>query len=196
MASGFKTTAYSLFVFLAFWLGIRFLLPLLLPFLVGTALALTAEPLVRFLCRRLRFPRPLGAGISVTLAFVSIASLGLMVCAFLVRELGILAGILPDLADTARSGIQLLRDRLMELSRSTPQGIRPLLEQNVTTFFSGGTAVLNRGLQYMLGLAGNLLKYLPDSALGLGTALISGFMISAKYASFSALVSSSRYSSA
>ena len=180
MAPGFKTTAYSVFVFLMFWLGIRFLLPLLLPFLLGGALALTAEPLVRFLCRRLHLPRSVGAGIGVSAAFVSIALLGLMVCAFLFRELGILAGILPDLADTAHSGIQLLRDRLMELSSRSPQSIRPLLEQNVSTFFSGGTAVLNRGLQYMLGLAGNLLKYLPDSALGFGTAVISGFMISAK----------------
>lgn len=180
MSSGFRTTAYSLLVFLAFWLSIRFLLPLLFPFLLGLALALTAEPLVSLLCRRLRFPRSLGAGLAVSLAFVSITLLGLMVCAFFVRELGILAGILPDLADTAQSGIGLLRDWLLSLSARAPQGVRPLLEQNVSTFFSGGSALLNRGLQYMLSLAGNLLKYLPDSALGLGTAVISGFMLSAK----------------
>ena len=33
-------------VFLAIWLGIRYLLPLALPFLIGTGLALAADPLV------------------------------------------------------------------------------------------------------------------------------------------------------
>lgn len=180
MSNLWRTSIPFLFFFLLLWLAIRFLLPLLLPFLLGGVLALIAEPVVRLLCRQLRFPRALAAGIGVTLAFFSIALLGLLLCAFLVRELGILAGILPDLTDSISGGIGLLRDWLLKLATRTPEGIRPLLEQNVTTFFSGGTALLNRGLQYMLSLAGNLLKYIPDSALGLGTAVISGFMISAR----------------
>ena len=180
MGSVYRRLIPFLFFFLLLWLGIRWLLPLLFPFLLGTALALIAEPLVRPLCRHLRLPRTLAAGIGVTVAFFSITLLGLMLCAFLVRELGLLAGVLPELADTAGSGITLLRDWLVGLSGRAPEGVRPLLEQNVTDLFSGGTALLNRGLQYMLGLAGNLLKYIPDSALGLGTAVISGFMISAR----------------
>lgn len=104
----------------------------------------------------------------------------LLILAFLVRELGILAGILPDLSQTARSGILLLQNWMMDMAGRMPQSVRPLLEQNVAGLFSGGTALLDKAFSYVLGLAGAILSHVPDSALNLGTAVISGFMISAK----------------
>ena len=71
----------------------------------------------------------------------------------MVRELGILAGILPDLTETARSGITLLRSWLMDMTDRTPQSVRPLLQQNVAGLFSGGTALLDKGFSWLLGLA-------------------------------------------
>lgn len=162
------------------WLGGKFFLPLCFPFLLGTGLALTAEPLVRLLCVRLHLPRGLAAGIGVTAAFLGLTMLVLLILAFLVRELGILAGILPDLSQTARSGILLLQNWMMDMAGRMPQSVRPLLEQNVAGLFSGGTALLDRAFSYVLGLAGAILSHVPDSALNLGTAVISGFMISAK----------------
>ena len=48
-------------VFLLLWLGGRYLLPLLLPFFLGTGIALMAEPLVRIASRQV--PRSLAAGL-------------------------------------------------------------------------------------------------------------------------------------
>lgn len=180
MRSGTKTTLSFLTVFLVVWLGLRYLLPLCFPFLLGTGLALLAEPMVRFFCRRLRFPRPLAAGIGVTAAFCGVSLLILLICAFLVRELGILAGILPDLTETARSGLTLLQTFLLDLVNRLPQSIRPLLIRNVKELFSGGSALLESAFRYVLGLAGTILTQVPDSALSLGTGVISAFMISAK----------------
>lgn len=180
MRSGTKSVFTVLFASLFLWLGGKFLLPLCFPFLLGTALALGAEPLVRLLCGRMRLARGLAAGIGVTGVFLGFTMLVLLILAFLVRELSMLAGVLPDLTHTARSGITLLQNWLMDLAGRTPQSIRPLLEQNVTTLFSGGTALLDKAFSYVLGLAGAILSRMPDSALTLGTAVISGFMISAK----------------
>lgn len=180
MRPGIKTTFSFLSVFLIVWLSLRYLLPLSLPFLLGLGLAVAAEPLTGFLHRRIYLPRAVCSGIAVTATFCCIALLLLLACAFFIRELGIVAGILPDLEDTAKSGMSLLQNWLLNLTSYTPQSIQPLLNQNVTEFFSGGTALLNKGVRYILGLAGNLLTHVPDSALGLGTALISSFMISAK----------------
>lgn len=163
-----------------FWLSGKFLLPLCLPFLLGAALAMTAEPLVSVLCRRIHLPRPFAAGISVSVAFLGIMLLILLILAFLVRELGVLAGILPDLTETARSGMVLLQNWMMDMAAKTPPGIRPLLQQNVGAIFSGGTALLEKAFSYVLGLAGTILAQVPDSALGLATTVISGFMISAR----------------
>lgn len=165
---------------LLFWLGGKLLLPLFFPFLLGLGLALAADPLVKLLSTAVKLPRSLAAGIGVTAVFAGLSLLVLLVLAFLVRELGVLAGILPDLTQTARSGISLLQNWLMNMADRTPQSIRPLLQQNVTTLFSGSTALLDKGISYVLGLAGAILARMPDSALTLGTGVISGVMISAK----------------
>lgn len=180
MGPGNKKLLPFLGIFLAVWLFARYLLPLVFPFLLGTALALTAQPVVSFLVKKFRFPRVLAAGIGVTMAFFSISMLVLLFCAFLVRELRILTGVLPDLEQTARSGIKLLEGWLLGLTDVFPQSIGAFLRQNVSGLFSGGTALLDRVFRYILGLAGSLLTHIPDSALTLGTALISGYMISAK----------------
>lgn len=169
-----------LVIFIVLRLTARYVLPLAFPFLLGTGLALAAEPAVHLLTRRLSLPRAAAAGIGVTVAFAAITLLVLVVLGLILRELKYLTGVLPNLEDTARSGIALLQNWLLEQTDNLPQSIGSLLRQNITEFFSGGTALLNRGIRYVLGLAGNLLTQVPDSALTLGTAVISGYMISAK----------------
>lgn len=180
MRTGIRSLISLIGVCFFLWLGGKILLPLCFPFLLGTGLALMAEPLVGLLSERLRLPRGLAAGIGVTAAFLSLSMVLLLILGFLVRELGVLAGIVPNLADTADSGLRLLQNWMMDMADKTPQSIRPLLEQNVTGLFSGGTAFLDKAFAYVLGLAGAILSHVPDSALMLGTAVISGFMISAK----------------
>lgn len=167
-------------LFLLAFLLIRFLFPLIFPFLLGLGLALAAEPLVSFGCRRLRLPRSFCAGPGVLLTFCAMTVLVLLLCAFAVRELGLLAGILPDLAQTARSGMALAERQLLKLTDHTPQNLQPMLRQSVNAAFSDGTALLNRAVQYVLTLAGNLLTHVPDSALTIGTGIISAFMFSGK----------------
>ena len=79
--------------FLIIWVCVRFLLPLVFPFLLGLFLALAAEPLVSFGCRKLKLPRGLCAGLGVSLTFCALTVLILLILAFIVRELGLLAGV-------------------------------------------------------------------------------------------------------
>ena len=173
MQSGARSILSFGAVFVCVWLGVRYLLPLVSPFLLGAGLALAAEPLVSFLHKSVGIPRPVSTGIGVSMTFFLLAIVVLLVCAFVVRELGSLAGALPDMEQTARSGIARLQSWLQSLSSQAPEGIRPLLEDNVDAVFSDGTALVNRAVGYLLGLAGNLLSHVPDSALGLGTAILS-----------------------
>ena len=175
-----KKILLLLVIFVSLRLTVRYILPLLFPFLLGTGLALAAEPVVRLLSRRFSVPRGAAAGIGVTVAFAAITLLVLVLLGLILRELKYLTGVLPDLETTARSGITLLQNWLVNQTATLPQSIGDPLRQNISEFFSGGTALLNRGIRYILGLAGNLLTRVPDSALTLGTAVISGYMISAK----------------
>lgn len=180
MRPGVKKAVLFLWVFSAAWIFLRWLLPLGFPFLLGGSIALLAEPMVSFFSKNLRFPRPLAAGIGVTATVISICLLLLFACGFLIRELASLSGILPDLEAAARSGIDLLQDWLLRLADRCPPGVRSVLRQNVTDILSGGSALIGRCTRYILGLAGNVLTRVPDSALCIGTAVLAGYMISAK----------------
>ena len=162
------------------WLGGRYLLPMAMPFLLGGGLALAAEPGVRFLSGRLRFPRSAAAGIGVGTVFALLCALVTMLLALILRQLRSLAGILPQMELTVRDGLDALQGWLLELTQRTSPGVRAVLQRNVSQFFSGGAALLDRFTGYALSLAGNLLTQLPDSALGLGTAVLSAFLISAE----------------
>ena len=174
-----KKSISLLAAFFAVWLAARFLLPLCFPFLLGALLAFAAEPMVGFLQKR-RVPRCVCSGIGVSMAFCFLAMLVLILCAFALRELRRVAGVLPDLEDTAKSGIGLLQSWLLELASRAPQSVQPLLSENVTSFFSNGTSLLDKVIRYILGLAGSILSHIPDGALSLGTAVISSFLISAR----------------
>lgn len=174
-----KTILSFLGVFLGTWLALKFLLPLLSPFLFGLGLALAAEPVTRLLSR-LRLPRSVAALIGVSMAFSVFAMVLLLLGALVVRELGVLAGALPELQEAVLSGAGLLQTRLLGLVGNAPPGIRPLLRRSVSALFTDGAALMDQFLRFFLSLAGNFLSHVPDSALGLGTAVISGFMLSGK----------------
>lgn len=167
-------------VILGLWLGIRFLLPLLMPFLLGAGLALLAEPMVRLLNRRFHLPRGAAAGIGVTMAFCFLALLLLLLAALALKELRALAGVLPDLGEMAKTGVGSLSEWLQGMANHAPESLREPLGRKIGNFFSGGTALLDRIVGYVLGLAGSILTQIPEGALGTGTAIISSFMISAK----------------
>ena len=164
--------------FLLLVLGARYLLPLLMPFALGAGLALAAEPLVSLLGRRL--PRTAAAGIGVSVTFTLLVLLVTALCGLLIRELGLLAAVLPDLLDAARGGLDALETFLTDLVSRTPEHIRPMLIGQIESLFSDSSAVLDRATGWLLRLASGVLTRIPDSALGFCTGLISSFMISAK----------------
>ena len=165
---------------LALWLGLKYLLPIATPFLLGAALAFSAEPLVHFFHEKCRLRRFFSTAIGVTIAIALATLLILILAAFVLRELKNLAGIIPDLEGTAMSGISLLQDWLLAAARNAPSSVQPLLQQLLQSLFSGGTALLDEVTSRLLGLASAVLSQLPDSALGLGTTVIAAYMISGK----------------
>lgn len=168
------------FAFFLAWFAVKLLLPLFSPFLFGTALALAAEPVVSILSGRCRLPRTVSAGIGVSLTFGLTCAVLLVFCAFVIRELKFLAAFLPNLTRTLESSIHILRTRLLGLSHKMPDTVQPILQEHIQNLFSSGTAFLDQSVRYILGFAGNLLSHIPDSALTVGTAVLSAYMISSK----------------
>ena len=177
-------TTRKFLIFAAIILGVfllaRYLLPLIFPFLIGTALALAAEPIVRFCCSRLRLPRAVASGIGVSMSFAFITILLLLLAALAVRELRTLAGIVPDLERTIQGGMDAMSAWLLKLAARTPGTVSTLLTRNINDFFSGSSALLDQATGYLLRLASGILSQVPGRALSFGTGIIASFMISAK----------------
>lgn len=166
--------------FVLAWLGLKYLLPLALPFLLGAALALAAEPVVRLLSGWLHLPRGLAAGIGVSLSLALLVSVLFLLGALLVRELGALAGILPDLEQTAVNGLSALESYLLKLSGKLPAMLSEPVSRSVRGFFSSGTVLVDQLTQRLPALASAIFSHVPGSALTLGTGILSGFMLSAR----------------
>jgi len=175
---------------LVLWFTGKFLIPLILPFLLGFLVALSAEPLVSLLCGKLKLRRGLSTALGVTVALLLTVGLVLSLCALLVRELGSLAGVLPDLEDAAGNGLHALKFWLTDLARKAPAPVSPLLSQGVEGLFSGSSTLVDSLTDKALTLASGILKGVPDSALGLGTWILSSFMISARLPQIRSWISS------
>ncbi len=175
-------------ILMILWIGLRYLLPIGLPFLLALLLALAAEPLVSFLQKR-HLPRYAATGIGVTISLGVLMLTIMVLAALLLRELGALAGVLPDLEGTAQAGMDSLETWLLQLADRMPKSVRPLVSQGVTGLFSDGTALLDQLTARLLQLASGILSQIPDSALGTGTWLLACYMISAKLPALRSAVS-------
>ena len=165
---------------LGIWLSVRILLPLSFPFLLGGLLALAAEPMITFLCNRLHWRRGAAVAVGVTSVLCLLSLLLLVLLTLLLRELGLVMGILPDLEQVASGGFSVLSAWLLELVQPLPPGIRSFLSDSIRQLFSGSSELINQGFRFLMGITGILLRQVPDSALVLGTAIISGYMVSGK----------------
>lgn len=160
------------------WLFVQYLLPLLFPFGFGLALALAAEPAVKAGSRYLKLPRWAAAGLGVTATLVLLTVLFGIIGAALVRELGVLAGKLPALEDTARQSLHTLRDFMDNAVAHAPEGMRPLAQRSVDRLFSSPEVVVEQVSGHVPGLITGFLGKIPKGALTAGTGILSGFLIS------------------
>lgn len=175
-----RKTLTALLLLLGCWLGLRFLLDTATPFLLAIPLALAAEPLVKTLQKRLKLPRGIASALGVVLVLTLTVLLVATLFALLIRELGSLAGIMPDLEQAALSGLDSLEGWLLGLARKAPKGVGAVLTHGVEGMFSNSSALLDQASSKLLALASGLLKSLPDSALGLGTWVLATFMLSSR----------------
>lgn len=176
-----STTRKRLLICCAIPLGLWVLgklFPLIFPFLLGFCFALLAEPAVGLLSQKLS--RRLAAGIGVTAVLLLVSGGFLLLAAIALRELGRLAGALPQLGQQALEGIGSLRDRLTLLTDHAPDQLRPVLLQATSGLFNSGSALVEAMAVKLPGVATSLLSKLPGSALSIGTAVLSGYMLSVR----------------
>ncbi len=176
-------------VFLGVWAGLRYALPLMLPFLLGLGIALAAEPLVGLCTRRLRMPRIAATALAVTATLIMVLTLLTLLLSALLRQLGQLAGVLPEMAQAVQHGLISLEDSLLSLARRAPEGMQRMVTQWVLNIFHNSSQWSDALLSHLPGIASSILGRIPNGALMLFTMVISAYMISARLPDLRGLLS-------
>lgn len=175
-----RKIGFLILAFLLLFLASRFLLPILLPFLLAAVLTFAAEPLVWVFEKKLHLPRSAASGIGISLALVITCLLIVLFCSVLLKQLTSLTEILPNLEETALSGLHSVEQLLLNVAEKSPEAVKPMLTHTVQDFFSDGTKVLDQATGKVLSLASGVVTKIPDGALSFGTWIIASFMLSAK----------------
>lgn len=174
--SWLKKALYILLALAAVWLGIRFVLPVVMPFLLGGLLALAAEPVVELGVSRLGMRRSVATGLGVTLTLLGLAAILAVVGAVAVRQLGDLASNMPDMTDQ----VQSLEQWLLQATERAPEGLRNLAQKTVTEVFDGNTPLLEQAAGKVPAMLTAVASGVGSSVLAVGTGLLSAFLISVR----------------
>ena len=178
---GSKLILILIGVFLGAWVAVRYLMPVILPFLLGAGVAALAEPGVARLTGKARMPRALAAGLCVAGIYLALGLLLYFLGSVAYRELGSLARSLPQIAASLAVPVGRLRDWIYALTDRAPGDLRPMLEGAVSSLFAGTSTLASRAVTSLLSLVSGIITRVPDGLLFLGTAILSSFMISAQF---------------
>lgn len=170
------------FVFLAITLALglvaKYFLPVMLPFLLGAAIAWLAEPVVAPVAKR--WKRGWAAGLGVTLTLAGVGVLLALLGTLAVRQVGRLAQKVPELTQSAQQALTALQDWLVNLAEQAPEPVRPRLQQTVLTFFSDGSGLVQQLGQHIPGVVTSAIGTVGNGALSVGTGILSAYLISAR----------------
>lgn len=162
------------------WLGVRYLLPVILPFGLGTLLALAAEPLVNMASGRWKWRRSAASAVGVSVTLLLLAVLAGLLGALVIRELGVIVGKLPEVGDRAVDSLQNMRGILLQTVQKAPSGMRAMLTRTVERSIPETGDLLDKVTHQAPKAMGTVLSRLPKGALGIFTGVLSAFMISAR----------------
>ncbi len=162
------------------WLGIRWFLPIFLPFLLAAFLALAAETPVAWMHNKLHLPRPLAAGIGVGGVFLLLATLAVLLLAGLLRQLPRLSALAPQLEQAVLSGRELLRQWLLSLAGRLPGSIGQVATGWTESLFSSTERLAEPFLQKLPGLITGTVGKMSQGIFGILTGVMASFMLSVR----------------
>ncbi len=176
MTEGKKGKAFLVGAALAVALLLRYGFDLITPFLLGAALALSAEPIAKRLEKRGKLPRK-GASV-VSVSFSLLVGIGVLYFGgrLAVQGLSRFAGGLPDV----QGSLQSVRNGLHSLADAAPQGAQEALHRMVEEGFADSQALLGKVAAVAAGSVAAWVGKFSRWAMQLGTAILAGFMLSAR----------------
>ena len=174
-------TAYWAVWAVLLWLGVRYLLRWLLPFLLALALAAAVEPVIAWCRRRMGLKRGFTAAVVTITVTGAILALAAVIVWQLIRQAAELLGQLPGLLAGLPGMTEDLRQRLEDFCAACPQGLRSWLEEVPALLGTLAAGVAQRASGACITAAAALAAALPGVFLFCGTTALAVFFTAGSY---------------
>lgn len=163
------------------WLGVRYVLAWLLPFLIALGLASLAEPAIDFCRRRMHFKRSFTAAVLTLALLIGLTTAVAVILTALLRQAYDLLTALPAQLEQLPSLLDSLRRRFDEFCAACPESLRRTLEKLTDQLSPQLSALLQRftaaGVTFITGALGKL----PQALLFCGTTALAVFFAASSY---------------
>lgn len=161
-------------IVLVLWLGPK-LLRFFAPFVIGWLIAMIANPLVRFLEKRLKIVRKHSSAVIVVGVLAAIILAGYFIISKLIVEGMLFVRDLPDLYSSAEAEIRLMLDNTSRLLRFLPKNVQVSLNalgNNLSAYL--GEIISEIGAPTMEA-AGNVAKNIPNILIQILVTILSSY---------------------
>lgn len=141
---------YAAVALLVLMAAFKYILPILVPFLIALIFSILMEPVIRILQLKAKMSRGLATLMSMLFVFGGIAILFSAIILQLVAELIQLSVSLPGLAAEFRVYYQDLVERITAFYVTLPPGVITSLEQNITNLTANLQGLISRAVNSIL----------------------------------------------
>jgi sporulation integral membrane protein YtvI len=162
-------------------LCIRYLLPVVLPFLIGALIARCVDPAVRLLLRKTQSPRWVCAGACVGAFYLLLGGILWLLLRQVWRELTDLFVQLPEFVSLLAEPMARLHLQLAAVADRAPDGLGEALESWVERLFSGSAGWIDTLNSKVFTFATSFLSALPNAVLFLVTGVLSSFFLASQW---------------
>ncbi len=161
------------------WLGPK-LLMFFMPFVIGWIIALIANPLVRWLEKRVKIVRKHSSFVIVVAVLSGIIGASYLIISRLVQEAVSFAKDLPDLYQAAMLEIQTVMVRFGNLSRIVPEGIQQAAHEFAGNVGQTLSALAQRFAAPTVEVAGSVAKAIPSALVYTVVTILSSYFFIAQ----------------
>jgi sporulation integral membrane protein YtvI len=164
---------YTACALLAVIAAFKYVLPILLPFIIALIIGLFMEPVIKILQQRVKMPRGFAVLAAMALVFGSIVVVLTAVIFRLVSELIQLSVSLPGLAVEIRNYVLVMTEKITAFYVTLPPAVTTSLEQNINNLVSSLQGMASTVANSLL----SFISMLPGTFVMLVVILLSSFFI-------------------
>lgn len=163
------------------WVALRYLLPVVLPFLLALLVAKLAQPAITALVSRVKLPKFLASFLAVSTIFSALILAIYGLARVLWGELSRFTQAIPTLLQSLAPPMARLETWLLTWAADAPVALQTAIETAISGFFEGGSLVVKSAYEWLFSLVTTALSGLPQAALFTVTTLVATYMIAGQY---------------